>query len=120
MQHWYRIPVESVAKHLKNDWPPAWLAFYQTKLFGDEAYAVNYYARVLSIQTVERRELFPTEAESEKSKQRYYQLKLSELEKLPRSIISRRQRRVLFIPTSLAQLHQAVELQDLVVASSTL
>lgn len=45
-QHWYRIPVHSVKKLLKERWPPQWLAFYQTKDFGDEAHAVNYYARL--------------------------------------------------------------------------
>ncbi len=39
---WYRIPVESAPKR----WPPRWLAFYQTKVFGSEAYAVRYYGRV--------------------------------------------------------------------------
>ena len=41
-RHWARIPSDSVSKFLKNSWPPQWLAFYQTKVFGSEAYAVNY------------------------------------------------------------------------------
>ena len=45
-QHWYRIPVSSAEKWLKDRWPPQWLAFYQTKVFASEAHAVNYYARV--------------------------------------------------------------------------
>ena len=49
-QHWYRIPLSSVENLLKERWPPQWLAFYQTKDFGDEAHAVNYYARVLHIR----------------------------------------------------------------------
>ncbi len=53
-QHWYRIPVPSAEKLLKERWPPQWLAFYQTKIFGDEAYAVSYYARVLDIRKVFR------------------------------------------------------------------
>ena len=53
-EHWYRIPVESRDKMLKNRWPPRWLAFYQTKIFGHEAYAVNYFAKVLDIQDVAR------------------------------------------------------------------
>jgi hypothetical protein len=27
-QHWYRIPAETAPKQ----WPPEWLAFYQTKI----------------------------------------------------------------------------------------
>jgi hypothetical protein len=55
--HWYRIPVASVDKWLKTRWPPEWLAFYQTKAFGPEKHAVNYYARVLYIRQVRRWQL---------------------------------------------------------------
>ena len=30
-KHWYRIPVSSKEKWLKDRWPPKWLALYQTK-----------------------------------------------------------------------------------------
>ena len=40
--HWYRIPVRSAKRLLTNRWPPEWLAFYQTKIFTQEAYAINY------------------------------------------------------------------------------
>jgi very-short-patch-repair endonuclease len=57
---WYRIPVSSVRKLLKGRWPPRWLAFYQTKVFGPpEAYAVNYCAAVQDIRKVSRQDLFP-------------------------------------------------------------
>ena len=39
--HWYRVPVDSAHKWLKNRWPPKWLAFYQTKVFGTEAHALG-------------------------------------------------------------------------------
>src|SRR6266436_1009843 len=48
--HWYRIPVSSVEKWLARRWPPQWLAFYQTKVCGAEAFAINYNARVLKIR----------------------------------------------------------------------
>jgi hypothetical protein len=41
-QHWYRIPVNNAKKLLKDRWPPQWIAFYQTKIFGPEAYSINY------------------------------------------------------------------------------
>jgi hypothetical protein len=44
-QHWYRIPVSSVKKFLKERWPPDWLAFYQPKVFQAEQYSVRYYAQ---------------------------------------------------------------------------
>ena len=49
-QNWYRIPVSSVKQWLKERWPPQWLAFYQTKVFGAEAYAVSYFAPVIQIR----------------------------------------------------------------------
>ena len=29
-ERWYRIPVTSVHKWLRDRWPPRWLAFYQS------------------------------------------------------------------------------------------
>lgn len=116
-QHWYRIPLVSVERFLKDRWHPEWLAFYQTKEFGDEAYAVNYFARVLDIREVTRRELFPDEVESPKAGHKYYQLMLSPLERLTQPILSRRWRRIVFIPTTLEKLAHAVEINDLYDAS---
>jgi len=65
-QNWYRIPISSAKKWLKGRWPPRWLAFYQTKVFGDEAYSVNYYAQVLDIQKMRRWQLFPNEPPGKK------------------------------------------------------
>jgi hypothetical protein len=56
-QHWYRIPVSSVENLLKNRWPPQWLAFYQTKVFGQDGHAVNYFTQVIDIQKVYRIDL---------------------------------------------------------------
>jgi len=112
-QHWYRIPVHSVKKWLRDRWPPQWLAFYQTKIFGDEAYAVNYYARVLDIRQVFRWQLFPNEPRDEKGWRRYYQLLLSPLQRLPQPIFSRRWRRIIFIPTTWQKFMNAVEINDL-------
>lgn len=112
-QHWYRIPVQSVDNLLKDRWPPRWLAFYQTKAFGSEAYAVNYYARVLDIRKVFRWQLFPDEPHDEKALRRYYQLLLSPLQRLPRPILSRRRRRIIFIPTTWQKFINAAEINDL-------
>ncbi|MEP7199522.1 MAG: DUF559 domain-containing protein [Chloroflexota bacterium] len=112
-QQWYRIPVASVKQFLKNGWPPDQIAFYQTKEFGVEAHAVNYYARVLDVREVPRVQLFPDEPPNEKSQHHYFQLRLSPLTRLRRPIISRRWRRIVFIPTTLAKFARAVEINDL-------
>lgn len=79
-QRWYRVPVETAPRR----WPPQWLAFYQTKIFKDEAYAVRYFGRVNRIQKVKREALFPDELLNAKSQREYYQVFLDSLETLPR------------------------------------
>jgi hypothetical protein len=108
-RHWYRIPVDIAPKR----WPPKWVAFYQPKIFGDEAYSVRSYARVQAIKTAMRRELFPDEPRNPKSKRLYFQLMLEPLEQLPAPIFSRRFRRLVFIPTTWKKFMQALEINDL-------
>lgn len=112
-QHWYRIPVGSVKKYLRQRWAPEWVAFYQTKVFGHEAYAIHYYAQVLNIREADRIELFPDEPPNEKSGKRYYKLELAPLQPLPQPIASHRRRRITFIPTTLVKLTTATEMNDL-------
>ncbi|HIP95651.1 MAG TPA: hypothetical protein EYH32_00365, partial [Anaerolineae bacterium] len=58
-QGWYRIPVNRAPRRLGADY----LAFYQTKVFGAEGWAVNYYAPVLRVRLARRRDLLPAEAD---------------------------------------------------------
>ena len=108
-QGWYRIPVANAPKR----WPPKWLAFYQTKVFGPEAYAVSYYGRIHEIRIVRRRELFSNEFPNPKSDRQYYQLCLHSLEQLPQPIYSRRWRRIVFILTTWPKFTRAAEINDL-------
>lgn len=112
-QHWYRIPVGSAHKWVGERWPPRWLAFYQTKVFGSEAYAVRYYSQVLDIRRRYRWQLFPEQPDDAKSKREYYQLMLSPLQQLPEPILSRRWRRITFIRTTWDKFITAVEINDL-------
>lgn len=117
-QHWYRIPVSSVEKWLTERWPPRWLAFYQTKAFGAEKHAINYFAEALAIREVRRWQLFPNEPHDEKGSRRYYQIIVKPLQELPKPIYSRRYRRIVFIPTTWERFTQASEINDLFDASS--
>ncbi len=108
-QGWYRVPVKSV----KWPWPPKWVAFYQTRIFGDEAYAVNYYGHVHDIRPAKRTELFPKEKLNSKSDKQYYQIWFDSLEPLYRPIYSRRWRYIVFIPTTWDKFYQAAEINDL-------
>jgi hypothetical protein len=113
-QHWYRIPVDQVAKLKQRQcWQPKWLAFYQTKVFGTEAHTVRYYAEVTAIHEVYRWELFPEEHRSAKSEKRYCKLELSSLEQLSKPIISKRLRRIVFISTTWEKFILAEQISEL-------
>jgi very-short-patch-repair endonuclease len=112
-QHWYRIPVASAAKWLKDRWPPEWLAFYQTKTFGAEAFAVNYYARVRDVRTARRWELIPEQPRDERGERLYHQIRIGPLQRLDAPILSRRRRRIVFIPTTWDKFTHASEINDL-------
>jgi very-short-patch-repair endonuclease len=106
---WYRIPAEKAPKR----WPPEWIAFYQTKIFGDEAFTVTWYGRVKWIDRLRRRDLFPDEGQHAKSNREYFQVHLESLQRLPKPIPSRRLRLIVFIPTTLHKLTTAEEINDL-------
>ena len=112
-QHWYRIPVASAQRMLKGRWPPHWLAFYQTKKFGGQAYAVNYFGEVTGISTARRSELFANEPQDERSERLYHKISFDRLNPLPSPIVSHRWRRIVFIPTTLRKLKAAAEINDL-------
>ena len=108
-QGWYRIPVSTAPRR----WPPRLIGFYQTSVFDDEAYAVRYYGTVREIREVSRTDLFPDEAPNAKTAKRYHQIFVDRLDELPRPIISRRWRRIVFIPTTLEKFWLAEEINDL-------
>jgi very-short-patch-repair endonuclease len=108
-QGWCRIPVATAPQR----WSPKWLAFYQTKVFDDGAFAVRYYGLVRSIRIVRRYELFPKEPLNPKSERKCYEIHLHSLEQLPAPIYSRRLRRIVFISTTWQKFSHAIEINDL-------
>jgi len=109
-EHWYRIPVRSAPKNIEGI---KYLAFYQTKVFGEEKWAVNYFARVKKITVVRRLDLLPDETDHARAGEEYYKLEIGPLRRLVRSIVSKRWRRIVFITTSYNRLMQAEEINDL-------
>ena len=89
------------------------MAFYQTHVFGEEAYAVNFFGPVREIRRIRRTELFPLEAPNRKSGREYYQVFLDGLHRLENPIPSKQLRRIVFIPTTLRKLKTATEINDL-------
>jgi hypothetical protein len=112
-QHWYRIPVASVEKSLRPHWPPAWVAFYQTKAFGEEAYAIRHYAAIVGVARVQYADLFPEATTSPKRQDWYYKLMLGPLQLLERPILSQKLRRITLISTTWARLATAQDVSEL-------
>lgn len=110
---WYRIPVSSANKWLKDSFPPKWLAIYQTKIFGEEAFCVNYYAKVIECKKVYRYEIFPNEPKNNKTNNEYYQIFIEPLKPLDRPIYSLRRRRIIFIQTTFEKMMSAEQINDL-------
>ena len=90
-----------------------YLAFYQTKAFGDEKWAVNYYAPTRRYRLLTRAELLPEEADHPRAAEPYYKVEIGPLQRLPRPIPSKRLRRITFISTTLERLLSAEEINDL-------
>jgi hypothetical protein len=109
-EHWYRIPVAKVPERGVN--API-LAFYQTRAFGEEKWSINYYAHAPTWEVVQRIDLLPQEPEHRRANERYYKVHLSELHRLPHSIVSRKWRRITFIVTHWERLEVAHEISEL-------
>jgi very-short-patch-repair endonuclease len=110
---WYRIPVAAAQQWIGHRWPPQWIAFYHSQSFGRDAFSVKYYAKVIGFHEAGRHELFPEELLNEKSDRRYYRVLVLSLQRLPRVIRSRAERRIVFIRTTIEKLMAAKEINDL-------
>ena len=108
-QGWYRIPLKRAPRQVAADY----LAFYQTAAFGDEKWAVNYFAAVRRYHVARRRALLPDEANHPRADDLYYKVGIGPLQRLPAPIPSRRLRRITFIATTLERLMSAEEINDL-------
>lgn len=106
---WYRIPL----KHLPRQLAAEYLAFYQTAAFGEERWAVRYYAPILRYRIATRRELLPDEADHPRADERYYRLELGPLHTLPLPVPAARLRRITFIATTFGQLRRARDVREL-------
>ena len=75
---WYRVPV----KHA----PPStteshYLAFYFTKAFGEERWAIHWYAPIRGHELKRRSDLLPDEPDHPRAARAYYVLQLGPLER---------------------------------------
>jgi len=112
-QHWYRIPIDKAERLTKKRWPPKWIAFYYTNAIKDFPQMIIHYAKVSSVKEATRQELFPEETDNYKSKRKYYKISFKKVGALPKPILSRRWRRIIFIQTTYKKFLNAVEVNDL-------
>ncbi len=107
---WYRVPLAHAPPQLGADY----LAFYQTGAFpAGERWQVSTLAVIRRVRITTRAELLPAEADHPRAQARYFRLDIGPLWRLPQPIPSRRLRRITFIPTTLARLLSAREINDL-------
>ena len=107
---WYRIPV----KHAPAPVPQVdIIAFYMTKAFGDDKWAVHYYAGVQGHELLTRRDLLPSQPDHKRANKWYYKLELGPLQHKIPPIVADRRRRVTFIYTTGDRFEAATELGDL-------
>ena len=87
--------------------------FYFARAFGEERWAIHWYAPVRGHELVSRRDLLPDEPEHPRADHAYYKLQLGPLERLDPPIISLRWRRVTFIETTWDRFQVAQEINEL-------
>ena len=97
---WYRIPITTnvpIIRHGKAQH----IAFYHTEIFGDLKWQIQKYARIRRIVEASRQELFPNEPENSiKAYKIYHKIEIESIQVLPKPIVSKEGRRILFIPTT--------------------
>ncbi len=108
---WYRIPQKHAPKGLYAEY----IAFYFGRPFGDQKWAIHYYAPRLGHELLTRRELLPDQPNHPRADALYYKVQLGPLQQLSRPIMSLRWRRVTFAHTTWDRFQDAVELNDLFV-----
>lgn len=115
-QNWYRIPQKSAPKGLYAEY----IAFYFGRRFGDQKWAIHYFAKNMGHELVRRIDILPNEPNHPRAQEIYYQVQLGGLQVLERPIISLQWRRILFIHTTWDRFEDASEINDLLLDGETL
>jgi hypothetical protein len=90
-----------------------YLAFYFTKAFGEERWAIHWYAPVRGHELLRRRDLLPEEPDHPRAEDAYFMMQLGPLERLEPPIISLRWRRITLIETTWDRFQMAQEINEL-------
>lgn len=108
---WYRIPQRFAPKGVNAEY----LAFYFGSRFGEEKWAIHYYARRAGYELARRRDLLPDQPNHPHADDIYYKIQLETLQRLAQPIVSLRWRRITFIHTTWDRFRDATEINDLLI-----
>jgi hypothetical protein len=109
---WYRIPLKSAPKVISVDY----LAFYQTKAFGEaERWQISYVAEILGHELTRRGELLRSEADHPRAHEEYFKIQIGPLQRLENPIPAGDWKRITFFYTTGEQFKQAQTVNDLVI-----
>ena len=107
---WYRIPVRH-APECTTD--AAVLALYFTAAFGDDKWAIHWYAEVRGHELLLRRDLIPDQPTHPRADEQYLKVQIGPLIRRDPPIPSLRWRRIAFITTTWDRFSAAEEVNDL-------
>ena len=109
-EHWYRIPVKHAPEPVPNI---DIIAFYFTKTFGSDKWAIHYFAPIQGHELLTRQDLIPSEPDHNRKGEWYYKFELGDLQHKIPPIISHHWRRITFIVTTGDRFETAEEINDL-------
>src|SRR3990172_7192581 len=110
---WYRIPLRSAPKVVAVDF----LAFYQTSMFAQGKWRIEFIAPVRGHELTTRGELLQDERDHPYASLEYFKLQIGPLVRLPTPILANKWRRITFFYTTGEYLLQAHTIDDLIVTS---
>ena len=111
---WYRIPLKSAPKVISVDY----VAFYQTKSFGDaERWQIAYLAEILGHELTRRRDLIRDEPDHPRAHEEYFKLQIGPLQQLEKPIPAGDWKRITFFYTTGEMFQSAQTVNDLVIKS---
>ena len=109
---WYRIPLKNAPKVISVDY----LAFYQTKTFGEaKRWQIAFVAEILGHELTRRSDLIRDEPNHPRSQEEYFKLQIGPLQRLDPPIPAGDWKRITFFYTVGEQFRTANTINDLVV-----
>lgn len=111
-QHWYRIPTKQAPNGITARYIA--LFFSGSKVFGEQASTISYYAEIAGYELAHRRDLLPDESPHERDDEEYYKIQFRELiERTPPIVNKPKPYRFAFIYTTWDRFEQAQHIRDL-------